>query len=214
LADGSLDRRSQVTPHAHDLLVVRHGESTWNVLHKFTGHADPPLSEEGRRQAADLARRCEQLAISTVVTSDLLRAYETGVTVADALGLRAPRRVPELRERWSETMTGMTRDEIESRFPGQLAAWREARPVMVPGNHEPFDAFAGRVTQGLVSAARHGGRGLVVAHAGVFVVLENIYGSRSASEVDNSEGRLVRIEAGRIVEIRPAPWDLGPAPSS
>lgn len=203
-----------MTPHATDLLVVRHGQSTWNVVHKFTGNADPPLSEEGRRQAADLARRCADLAISTVATSDLLRAYETGATVADALGLRAPRRLPELRERWSETMTGMTRHEIEARFPGQLAAWREARPITVPGNHEPFDVFAERVTQGLVSAARHGGMGLVVAHAGVFVVLDNVYGSRSANEVDNSEGRLVRIEAGRIVEIRPAPWDLGSAPSS
>lgn len=189
-----------------ELLVVRHGQSTWNVDHRFTGQADPPLSPLGRQQAEALARRCEGLAIDglgidAVVTSDLARARETGVAVAERLGLAAPATLPDLRERWSETLTGLGRDEIESRWPGQLAAWREARPITVPGRHEPFDSFAERVTRGLVMASGHGERVLVVAHAGVFVVLGQVDGSGSATETANADGRRVVVERGQIVDV-------------
>ena len=184
-----------------ELLVVRHGQSTWNVDHRFTGQADPPLSTLGRQQADDLARRCEGLGITAVVTSDLARAYETGAAVAERLGLPAPATLPDLRERWSETLTGLGRDEIEGRWPGQLAAWREARPITVPGSHEPFDAFAERVTRGLVTASGHGDRVLVVAHAGVFVVLGRIDGSGSATETANADGRRVVVERGQVVAV-------------
>jgi probable phosphoglycerate mutase len=189
---------------ARRLLVVRHGQSTWNVDHRFTGQADPPLSPLGQGQAADLARRCEGLGISVVVTSDLSRAYETGLAVTKHLGLPAPVTVADLRERWSETLTGLTRDEIEGRWPGQLAEWREARPIAVPGRHEAFDAFAERVVRGLVAAAGQGDRVLVVAHAGVFVVLGQLDGSGSATETANAEGRWVTVESGGISEVRTA----------
>ncbi len=184
-----------------ELLVVRHGQSTWNVGHRFTGQADPPLSTLGRQQADDLARRCEGLGITAVVTSDLARACETGAVVAERLGLPAPVTLPDLRERWSETLTGLGRDEIEGRWPGQLTAWREARPVTVPGSHEDFDAFAERVTRGLVTASGHGDRVLVVAHAGVFVVLGQIDGSGSATETANADGRRIVVERGRILAV-------------
>ncbi len=183
------------------MLVVRHGQSTWNVDHRFTGQADPPLSPLGWSQAVELAQRCEGLDVSAVVTSDLSRAYETGLAVTRRLGLPDPVTVAHLRERWSETLTGLTRDEIESRWPGQLAAWREARPIAVPGRHEAFDAFADRVVRGLVSAAGHGDRVLVVAHAGVFVVLGKLDGSGSMTETANAEGRRVTVESGEIVGV-------------
>ena len=189
------------------LIVVRHGQSTWNVEHRFTGQADPPLSELGHTQAADLAARCAGLGLDSVVTSDLVRAYATGRAVAGAVGLPDPVRVPGLRERWNRVWEGLTRDQIETRYPGQLDAWREARPLALDGDYEAYESFAGRVVAGLVEASRLGGRVLVVAHAGIFVVLDQLSGEATAGAVANAEGRALsvgpdaRISVGEPVRI-------------
>ena len=184
-----------------ELVVVRHGQSTWNVDHRFTGQADPPLSGLGRRQAAALALGCAGEAFDAVVTSDLGRAFETGSIVAARLGRPVPVQVPDLRERWNRTLTGLGSDRIEADYPGQLAAWREARPVTVPGAHEPFAGFVERVARGLVEAARHGDRVLVVAHAGVFVVLGALGGDASTTEVANAEGRRVTVHDDGSLQV-------------
>ena len=176
-----------------DLLVVRHGQSTWNSESRFTGQVDVPLSELGQAQAEDLARRCAYLSIDAVITSDLKRANVTGRTVSEALGLPQPAQLSLLRERWSSTLQGLPRDEIEARYPGQLAAWAEAREIDLPGENEPYAQFADRVVRGLVSAARYGERVLVVAHAGVFVVLDQLAGTVGAGGVRNAAGRMVHV---------------------
>jgi 2,3-bisphosphoglycerate-dependent phosphoglycerate mutase len=183
-----------------ELVVVRHGQSTWNVEHRFTGQADPPLSEHGLRQAHALATACRNQPFEAVVTSDLRRAHRTGQVVAEALGLPPPTVMPALRERWSEWMTGRTRDEIESAYPGTLAAWRRGRAVGAPGPHEEFVPFTGRVLGGLAAAARHGRRVVVAAHAGAFVALDAVFGA-GGTEVANAEGRLVKVEDGRVVGV-------------
>src|SRR5215207_10303612 len=67
------------------LILVRHGESTWNAEERLQGQLDPPLSERGREQALELKALIEKLGISNdrVICSDLGRARET----ADLLGL-------------------------------------------------------------------------------------------------------------------------------
>lgn len=180
------------------LLVVRHGQSSWNVEHRFTGQADPPLSPLGQAQARDLAARCADLALDAVVTSDLVRATATGLTVTRALGLPDPVALPGLRERGNRAWEGRTRDEIEARYPGDLEAWREARPLSFPGPYEDYDTFARRVLDSLATAARAGLRTLVVAHAGIFVVLDQLSGQATAGRVGNAEGRLVAVGDGGL----------------
>lgn len=179
---------------------MRHGQSTWNVEHRFTGRADPPLSALGLRQAAALAEACQARDVGAIVSSDLRRAAQTAGVVSEALGLPAPVEVPDLRERWSDGLTGRTRDEIEAAHPGTLAAWRHGRPVDAPGPHEAFEDFVDRVLRGLVIAAGYGERVLVVAHAGTFVALDSVFGAAGA-EVANAEGRVVRVDGGRVVGV-------------
>jgi len=180
--------------------VVRHGQSTWNVEHRFTGQADPPLSALGLRQAVALAESCRALDLDAVVSSDLRRAHATAAVVADEVGLPAPVVLPDLRERWSEGLTGRTRDEIETSHPDTLSAWRRGAPVGAPGPHEPFDVFVERVLRGLVAATAHGDRVLVVAHAGIFVVLDTMFGE-AGTQVANAEGRVVRVDEHRVVGV-------------
>ncbi len=184
-----------------ELYVVRHGQSTWNVESRFTGQVDAPLSPAGHEQAAALARRCLGLGLDAVVTSDLKRARATGQAVANHLGLPEPVGLPLLRERWSRDLQGMAREDIEARYPGQIAAWREARPISLPGENEAYDAFATRVTEGLREAAGHGRRVLVVAHAGMFVVLDQLTGRAEAGGVANAEGRHLQVLPDGVIEV-------------
>ena len=65
------------------LILVRHGESTWNAEELLQGQLDPPLSERGREQSRALAGMLDGVPDDRIVCSDLGRARET----ADLLGL-------------------------------------------------------------------------------------------------------------------------------
>lgn len=81
------------------MLVVRHAESTWNVEKRWTGQADPPLSEAGRVATSALARELQGLTFARIASSDLRRAAHTADALAEALHLPAPMRLVALRER-------------------------------------------------------------------------------------------------------------------
>jgi probable phosphoglycerate mutase len=161
--------------HVPRALVVRHRQSTYNAERRWTAHDDPPLSETGRREAEHLAARLDGLGVARVVCSDLRRARETAEAAARALGLPGPAEDPRLREHAVPAFAGRTREEIESRHPGALAAWREHGVVPdLPGS-EPWDAMEDRV----IAALRdHRGPGvtLVVAHAGVLRAIHTALG--------------------------------------
>ena len=89
-----------------DVLIVRHGQSTWNALGRWQGHADPPLSEFGERQAEAAATHLH-LEFDAVVASDLQRAYRTAEL---ATGERDDvTRCVEFRERNAGEWEGLTR---------------------------------------------------------------------------------------------------------
>src|ERR1044071_4469856 len=76
------------------LILVRHGESTWNAEERLQGQLDPPLSDRGSEQSRALAAIVNGVRDDRVVCSDLSRARET----ADLIGLRPGR----YDERWRE----------------------------------------------------------------------------------------------------------------
>ncbi len=80
------------------ILLLRHGQSTWNAEGRWQGQSDPPLSALGREQAEEAAGKLAGMDVSTVVTSDLDRARTTGRILADALALAPPTEDPDLRE--------------------------------------------------------------------------------------------------------------------
>jgi broad specificity phosphatase PhoE len=99
------------------ILLARHGETEWNREGRFQGWADPPLNAAGRAQARELAERLRETPFDAVYSSDLRRAHETAEIVA------APHDVPVitdpgLREIDVGSWSGLTRGEIDERFPG------------------------------------------------------------------------------------------------
>src|SRR5438093_966133 len=98
------------------LLLARHGETDWNREGRWQGWADPPLNESGRAQARELAEQLRLTPFDAVYSSDLLRAHETAEIVA------APHAVPVvadpgLREIDVGSWSGLTRAELQERFP-------------------------------------------------------------------------------------------------
>jgi probable phosphoglycerate mutase len=175
------------------ILLIRHGETSWNAERRLQGHLDIALNREGERQAALLAAALADEPLDVIVSSDLLRARQTADALSRLSGLpvltdRA------LRERCYGGFEGMLYTEIAQRFPNEFAAWqaRDIDAVLPLGANrgETFRQFNRRVTAALLGWARkHPGKALaIVAHGGV---LECIY--RAALDMPLETPRLFQV---------------------
>jgi broad specificity phosphatase PhoE len=143
------------------LLIVRHGESTWNAEERLQGQLDPPLSPRGREQAAALGRAVDLSGFPSerILCSDLARARET----AELLGVRPGRYEPRWREIDIGEWGGRPAAEVDAEVDG-LTNWRGG-PVTAPDG-EPWSAFAERVSGAFDELAAAGGSWLVISHGG------------------------------------------------
>jgi probable phosphoglycerate mutase len=153
------------------ILLVRHGQSEWNATGRWQGQADPPLTDFGRMQARHAAAGVG--AMDAVFSSTLDRAMETAAIIADVLGIGPVLCDDDLRERDAGEFSGLTREEIEERFPGYLAADRR------PDGWEPDDLLEARASAAIARIATMVGDGdvLVVTHGGLLMALETSLGA-------------------------------------
>jgi broad specificity phosphatase PhoE len=155
---------------ATTIVLVRHGETDWNRDNRFQGHADPPLNDVGRTQARTLAGQLSSRRFAAAYTSPLRRAAETAAILGDALLGDAlqlePRSDASLMEVDVGSWSGLTRSEVEERFPLGYARWLEYGHGWDDG--ETYDELGARVVSGLVRIGRKhdGGDVLAVTHGG------------------------------------------------
>jgi 2,3-bisphosphoglycerate-dependent phosphoglycerate mutase len=71
-----------------ELFVFRHGQTDWNAIDRFQGSMDIPLNETGRKQALQLAEKLRPCALEFILSSDLMRAYETAEIVGSLLSIQ------------------------------------------------------------------------------------------------------------------------------
>ena len=152
------------------LLVVRHGQSEWNATGRWQGRADPPLTDEGRRQSKVAGGALG--TFDAVVASPLLRAAETATIIAERLGIGPVLTDPDLVERDAGEWQGLTRSQIQEEWPGFLDDGRR------PPGYEPGDAMLTRTLSVLERISERMGDGdvLVVSHGGVVYALEEACG--------------------------------------
>jgi uncharacterized phosphatase len=148
------------------LLLVRHGESTWNAAGRWQGRADAPLSELGRHQA-----QLAGAALGTfdaIVSSPLERARDTALIIAEELGQGPVLIEDRLIERDAGEWSGLTKAEIEVAWPGYLAEQRR------PPGYEHDEPMLERLTAALDDISTEFGDAtvLVVCHGGVVYCLE------------------------------------------
>ena len=155
------------------ITAVRHGETAWNVETRIQGQLDIPLNETGRWQAQRLARAlAARESNAAIYSSDLLRAWDTAISIADATKLTL-KTDEGLRERGFGTFQGKTYAEIEATWPQETLRWRKREPEWSPPEGESLLQFRQRVLDTAQAlAARHMGEQIVmVAHGGVMDVL-------------------------------------------
>ncbi len=182
---------SSPTPDVTRVLLVRHGQSEWNAVGRWQGQADPPLSDQGRLQAREASRAIG--AVDAVWASDLQRAVETATIIAAEIGVGPVVIDPDLRERDAGEFSGLTRPQIEERFPGYLDAHRR------PPGWEPDEHLLERALRVLhhIAAEVTGGDVVVVTHGGLVYTIEEHLGS-GFERLANAEGRWVEVGSGRL----------------
>lgn len=147
------------------LFLVRHGATQLTAEDRFSGAVGVPLSDEGRRQAASLGERLRGEAIAGVYASPLARSLDTAKVIGGACGV-APILREELREISHGPWEGLTRRDVEDRFPDDYAAWEADPFTFAPAGAESGVAVLARALPLIreIVTTHDGQRVLVVSH--------------------------------------------------
>ena len=179
------------------LLLVRHGQSEWNAMGRWQGKANPPLTDLGKEQALLAAEKLPDFSI--LASSDLVRARETAEIFAKAHDKDSNDILiePQVQERDAGEFSGLTRDEIDKKFPGYLAQNRW------PSGWEPDDVLIKRLREGLgriITSSTESDSIVVVTHGGCIYALESLLGE---------EYRRISNLGGRWFELKDDEFYLG-----
>lgn len=148
------------------MLLLRHGRTQWNTIGRAQGHADVPLDEVGEQQVRVAAGLLTALQPDRLWSSDLTRAHQTALAVAEQCGLEVTVD-PRLREFDVGERQGLTWEESVERFPWILAGVGLGERLRdVPGA-EDDQAVLARVAPAVeeaLAALGPGETGVVVGH--------------------------------------------------
>ncbi|SON61595.1 Glucosyl-3-phosphoglycerate phosphatase [Mycobacterium simulans] len=161
------------------LVMLRHGQTDYNLASRMQGQLDSALTELGRAQAGAAAEVLGKLQPLLIVSSDLHRAYDTAMRLGERTGL--PVRVDtRLRETHIGDWQGLTHAQIDAESPGARLAWREDATWAPHGGESRVDVAARSlpVVTELVSDEREWGDAgeperpvILVAHGGLIAAL-------------------------------------------
>jgi 2,3-bisphosphoglycerate-dependent phosphoglycerate mutase len=124
------------------LILLRHGESQWNLENRFTGWVDVPLSPRGIQEAKDAGEKLRSFTFDRAFTSVLARANETLRLVLEVIGQTA---IPiekdkALNERMYGELQGLNKDETVKKYgEAQVKIWRRSYDVRPPGGESLKD---------------------------------------------------------------------------
>jgi probable phosphoglycerate mutase len=160
------------------LYLVRHGATQLTAENRFSGAVGVDLSDEGRRQVQFLAHRLADDSICSVYTSPLSRTVETAQILAKPHALTPVRR-DGLREISHGRWEGLTRGEVEERFPGEYEEWESDPFTFAPDGGESGLAVLARALPVIreIVLANEGKNVLVVSHkATLRLILSSLLG--------------------------------------
>jgi glucosyl-3-phosphoglycerate phosphatase len=151
---------------ARTLVLLRHGETDWNLTGRAQGHADVPLNATGHAQARAVARVLAGFEPARLWSSDLVRAVQTAEQVSSATGLPIEKDA-RLREYDVGERSGLSLAEFAAEFPEEHASWLDdSERRLVPGE-ETTDQVRDRILPALreyVAALEPGQTGIAVLH--------------------------------------------------
>ena len=153
-----------------ELILLRHGQSQWNLENRFTGWVDVPLSTKGEEEARVAGRKLRGRRIDVLFTSVLKRAIDTATLALEEAGVRdvPVERDQALNERMYGDLQGLNKAESARKWgEEQIKLWRRSYDVRPPGG-ESLEDTAARVLPyweaEIAPRIRAGRNVLVVAH--------------------------------------------------
>lgn len=168
------------------LVLVRHGQSEWNLKNLFTGWKDPDLTEKGRAEARDAGSKlkAQGFKFDVAFTSALTRAQHTLDIALSEMGQTGLpiRRHLALNERDYGDLSGLNKDDARKKWgEEQVHIWRRSYDVPPPGGESLKDTLARTLpyfVQEILPCVLRGERTLVVAHGNslraLIMVLEKL----------------------------------------
>ena len=128
-----------------DLLLIRHGQSTYNLQNRFTGELDVPLSDNGIKEAEEAAIKLKDYKIDIAYTSTLKRAIDTLHIILD---MKKENHIPviensALNERNYGDLQGLNKADIAKKYgDAQVVLWRRSYTATPPGGESLKDTGA------------------------------------------------------------------------
>lgn len=134
------------------LVLLRHGQSEWNLANKFTGFHDVALTNKGREEAVNAGKLLKEAGIKfdQVFSSTQMRANDTAELALNEAGqgelFESMIRHPDLRERDYGDLTGLNKDETREKYgKEQVHIWRRSYDTPPPGGECLKDVVENRV---------------------------------------------------------------------
>ena len=168
------------------LVLVRHGQSEWNLKNLFTGWKDPGLTEQGIKEAVGAGRKLKEqgLTFDVAFTSVLTRAQHTldlALKEMGQTGIPITRNLA-LNERDYGDLSGLNKDDARAKWgEEQVLIWRRSYDVPPPGGESLKDTLARTLpyyVQEILPSVLRGQRTLVAAHGNslraLIMVLEKL----------------------------------------
>ena len=189
------------------IYLARHAESDWNAENRFQGHMDRPLTERGRAQAEALADELADKPLEAVFSSPLHRALDTAELVAARHDLPAIP-VEALREVDVGGWAGLSRSEVEVRFPDAFERWLAGGEGWENG--ETYDEMAERVLAAVrqIAGEHPESTVLIVSHGGPIRALHaaaqgmTVHDYRRLHRVEpNARLSALAVEDGRLTRL-------------
>jgi len=165
------------------LVLVRHGQSIWNLQNRFTGWVDVPLTEKGKEEAYKAGELLKDIRFDVAYTSALTRAQETLRIILETIGLLIPViKDTALNERHYGALQGLNKDRARQKWGADIVhLWRRSYDIPPPEGEALKDTanrtipFLERAIMGDIYDGRNV---LVVAHGNslrsIVMYLENL----------------------------------------
>ena len=198
------------------MLVIRHGQTTWNVEHRLPGQLPGvALNETGRKQVARLAEALTALPISSIISSPLERARDTAEFIARGRDLPILLE-PDLVDTDIGSWAGQVIDELSRKDPAWKAYVKD--PTVAPAGVETFLQVQQRVVVAVerwLAREESGAYPTFVAHADVIKLLMAHYMGIEAKRagaltIDNASVSLVELEQGKQPRVLSIGWSPHP----
>ncbi len=198
------------------LLIVRHGQTAWNVEHRLPGQLPGvALNENGRQQAARLAEALTVLPISAIISSPLERARDTAEIIAKGRNILIELE-PDLMDTQIGSWAGQVIEDVAKNDP----AWKEyvRNPNVAPDGVETFPQVQQRVVAAIERWRNQENVGpypVFVAHADVIKLLVAHYSGLEAGKagtihIDNASVSLVELENEQPPQVIAISWSPNP----